>query len=773
MRSSIAAMRTISGSPTATERSLLGLTPGRSCENIFTELALVRLEIFRMNCRPVLLAAALVTQVLAESTPKFNPIQKKWWAIQPVTAVQPPAVDATGQQWVRNEIDHFVYDKLKAKNLRPAPLASRDVFLRRVTLDLTGLPPTPAEAQEFFSDNKPGAEERLVDRLLATPRYGERWGRHWLDVVRYADSDGFKQDDTRPNMWRYRDWVIQSWNEDKPFDRFIKEQIAADELYPGDTKALPGLGYLRLFEDEFNQANVHLRRQELLNDLTDNTAYAFLGVTLACARCHDHKFDPLLHRDYYRMQAFFSNLKIDDSAPVVSPTEVAAHNAKMANYRAAAKPVLDQIETLLAAPRAAFRKERLERFPEEVQAAINRDPAKRSSMDWQIYHKAMTQVDVEDSLVVGKPAGLKAQYQKLLKDLEQYKHLLPEPLPVAQVMRDQGMDAPATHVLRAGAVDAPLEETAPGMLSILDPAPATIVAKPELNSSGRRTALANALADAKNPLTTRVIVNRIWHYHFGRGIAGTPNDFGLMGDRPSHRELLDWLTATFTGTDGWSIKKLHKRIVLSATYRQSSEFRADAAAVDSDNKLLWRYPRRRLEAESIRDSMLAVSGLLDRKMGGPGVFPSVPAGTEIQEGRHWRKSTGDADEYRASVYIFARRLVRYPMLESFDAPLAFESCGRRQETVTADQALELMNGQATAKFAQALARRVGNDPGQSQDSLAERAYRLTLGRTPTEAELKRSREFLTAQTKLAGGSQGALEDLCLNLLSSSEFLYID
>jgi hypothetical protein len=728
-----------------------------------------------MFCRSLLLVAVVTLPVLAESTPKFNPIQKKWWAIQAVTAPQPPSVDAAGQQWVRNEIDHFVYDKLKAKNLTPAPLASREVFLRRVTLDLTGLPPTPAEAQAFLSDSKPGAEERLVDRLLASPRYGERWGRHWLDVVRYADSDGFKQDDTRPNMWRYRDWVIQSWNEDKPFDRFIKEQIAADELYPGDAKALPGLGYLRLFEDEFNQANIHLRRQELLNDLTDNTAYAFLGVTLACARCHDHKFDPLLHRDYYRMQAFFANIKIDDGAPVVSPAEVSAYNEKMARYKAAAKPVLDQIETLLAGPRAAYRKEYIERFPEEVQVVIHRDAAKRTPMDWQIYHKAITQVDVEDSLVVSKKgtADVKAQYQKLLKDLEQFKALLPEPLPVAQVMRDQGMDAPPTHVLRAGAVDAKLEETAPGLLSILDPAPATVVAKPELNSSGRRTALANALADPKNPLTTRVIVNRIWHYHFGRGIAGTPNDFGLMGDRPSHRELLDWLTATFTGADGWSIKKLHKRIVLSATYRQSSDFRADAAAIDSENKLLWRYPRRRLEAEAIRDSMLAVSGLLDRTMGGPGVFPSVPAGTEIQEGRHWRKSRGDADEYRASVYIFARRLVRYPMLESFDAPLAFESCGRRQETVTADQALELMNGQASAKFAQALARRVGNDPGQNQESLAERAYRLTLGRAPTEGELKRSREFLTAQTKLAGNAQGALEDLCLNLLSSSEFLYID
>lgn len=724
---------------------------------------------------PLLLGTVTVAILLAEATPKFNPIQKKWWAIQPVAKVQPPAVDAAGQQWVRNEIDHFVYAKLQAKGLRPSGPASREVYLRRVTLDLTGLPPTPAEAQEFLSDTKAGAEERLVDRLLANPRYGERWGRHWLDVVRYADSDGFKQDDTRPNMWRYRDWVIQSLNEDKPYDRFIREQIAADEMYPGDTKALPGLGFLRLFEDEFNQANIRLRRQELLNDLTDNTAYAFLGVTLACARCHDHKFDPLLHRDYYRLQAYFANIKIDDEAVLAPSAEVTAYQAAMGKYREAAKPVLDKIEALLEGPRAKYRKEYTERFPEEVQAVINMNAAKRTPMDWQIFHKAIPQVETEDAVVMSKRGTPKekALYKELLTELEQYQHLRPAPLPVAQVMRDQSMDAPKTHVLHAGAMDSPLEETAPGMLSILDPAPATIVAKPELNSSGRRTALANALADAKNPLTTRVIVNRVWQYHFGRGIAGTPNDFGLMGERPSHRELLDWLTSTFTGTDGWSIKKLHKRIVLSATYRQASEHNAEAAKVDGENKLLWRYPRRRLEAEAIRDSMLSVSGLLDRTMGGPGVFPTAPAGTEIQEGRHWRKSRGPEDEYRASVYIFARRLVRYPMLQSFDAPLAFESCGRRQETVTADQALELMNGEASANFARALARRVANDSGQSVDSLAERAYRLTLGRTPTEAEMQRSRDFLTKQAKLAGGTEGALDDLCLNLLSSSEFLYID
>ncbi|MCX6595946.1 MAG: DUF1549 and DUF1553 domain-containing protein [Acidobacteria bacterium] len=717
----------------------------------------------------------LLALPLLGQAPSFKPQQRRWWAIQPVVAGTPPAPDEAGKRWVRNEIDSFVYDKLKAQSIQPGPAAGRHTYLRRVTLDLTGLPPTPEEAQSFLSDTKPGAEERLVDRLLASPRYGERWGRHWLDVVRYADSDGFKQDDTRPNMWRYRDWVIESFNNDKPYDRFVREQIAADELYPGDKKALPGLGYLRLFEDEFNQAHIRLRRQELLNDVTDNTAFAFLGVTMACARCHDHKFDPLLHRDYYRLQAFFANMKIDDEATSASAPEIAAHQAQMAKYREAAKPVLDQIDQLLAGPRARYRKEYTVRFPEEVQAVIGKAAAERTPLEWQIFHKAITQVEVPDSTLFAKhvDAASKAKYKTLTAELEAFKPLLPKPLPILQIMRDQAITTPATYVLRGGSIESPAEEVQPGFLSILDPEPAAVKPLPELQSSGRRTALANWLADARNPLATRVIVNRVWHYHFGRGLVGSTNDFGVMGERLSHRELLDWLTATFTGPDGWSIKKLHRRIVLSATYRQSSDFRADAAARDENNKLLWRYPRRRLEGEAIRDSMLAVSGLLDPTMGGPGVFPKVPEGTEIQEGRHWRKSRGPEDEYRASVYIFARRLVRYPMLQSFDAPLALESCGRRQETVTPDQALELMNGEASAGFARALAKRIANDSGQSPQELVERAFKLVLGRSPSATELKRSGEFLASQAKLAAGQAGALEDLALSLLSSTEFLYID
>ncbi len=368
----------------------------------------------RLACATTLCLALLADEV------SFKPQQRRWWAIQPVSLPAVPDIDADGRRWALNPIDHFIYDKLQAKNLNPSPPASRETYIRRVTLDMPGLPPTTDDDKTFLNDTRPGAEDRLVDRILASPAYGERWGRHWLDVVRYADSDGFKQDDTRPNMWRYRDWVIQSLNQDNPYDRFIREQIAADELYPGARHALPGLGFLRLFEDEFNQAHIRLRRQELLNDLTDNTAYAFLGVTLACARCHDHKFDPLLHKDYYRLQAHFANLRIIDDAPLASPAEIAEHNRRMALYREIARPTLDKIDALLETPRAKFRKQYTERLPEEVQAIIAMPAKDRSPIQHQIYFKAITQIEVPDAEVASKflDAAGKSRYKALLAELD-------------------------------------------------------------------------------------------------------------------------------------------------------------------------------------------------------------------------------------------------------------------------------------------------------------------------------------------------------------------
>ncbi len=716
----------------------------------------------------LLVSCALLSA--AEETKTFTATQKRWWAIQPVVKASVPTPKTLG--WAKTEIDAFVLDKLEAKGLAPNPAADRSTLLRRVTLDITGVPPTVDEMQAYLSDKSPRAWEKVVDRLLASPGYGERWGRHWLDVARYADSDGFKADDTRPHVWRFRDYVIQSFNNDKPYNRFVKEQIAGDELYPGNNDALIGVSFNRHFPDEYNAAHIRLRRQEQLNDITDAVGYAFLGVTVACARCHDHKFDPLLHKDYYRLQSFFSNTKIEDDVVLDNPARQAEFAAQQAKWEIQTKLIRDEMQALLEPARVSFYKERLERFPEDITAILKMKPEERSPQDWMLYHKALPQVVFTDGELVGKlKAPQQARYRALAQELKAFDNLKPAPLNVAQTMADGSNKAPKTYVLRGGAWDGQMEEVQPGFLSIIDPSNVKVL--PLANSTGRRSVLANWLASADNPLSTRVIVNRVWHYHFGRGIVGTPSDFGVMGDRPSHKELLDWLTAKFTGEDNWSLKKLHKRILMSATYQQSSDSRADGEKLDADNKLLWKFTRRRLEGESIRDSMLAVSGLLNTKMGGPGVFPPLPDGAMPKGYRLWETAKDEETANRRSVYIFVRRNLRYPMFQSFDMPDTHESCARRQMTVTPDQALELMNGKLIQHWAASLAQRVENDKGIDARAKAERAIRMAYSRPPQPNEIDLAVDFLAKQEKIAGSPIAALEDLCHTLLSSNEFLYIN
>ncbi len=722
-----------------------------------------------MKTRILAALAALVVLLAAEESKQFTPAQKRWWAIQPVGTV---AVPQAPQGWAKNEIDQFILEKLVAKGLKPNPEADRETLLRRATLDLTGLPPTIEEVQEFVSDTSPRAWEKVVDRLLASPRYGERWGRHWLDVARYADSDGFKADDTRPHVWRYRDYVIESFNQDKPYDRFVKEQIAGDEIFPGDAAARVAVSFHRHFPDEYNAAHIRLRRQEMLNDITDATAYAFLGVTLACARCHDHKFDPLLHKDYYRLQSFFANTRIDDDVVLDSEDRQREYAAQLKKWEGATASIREQMQAILEPAREKFHAERLSRFPEDIQEILTMPGEKRNAEQWMMYRKAVGQITFTEAELRGKLRGeTLARFKELEQKLAAFDGIKPAPLNVAQTMKDESTDAPRTHVLRGGAWDSFLEEVQPGFLSILDPANAKI--QPVGNSTGRRTALANWMASASNPLSTRVIVNRVWHYHFGRGIVGTPSDFGVMGERPSHRELLDWLTAKFTGEDGWSMKKLHKRILLSATYQQTSAHNEVAAKLDPDNKLLWKFSRRRLEGEAIRDSMLAVSGRLNPKMGGPGVFPPLPDGALPKGYQLWKPGSDSAEDNRRSVYIFVRRNLRYPMFQSFDMPDTHESCARRQTTVTPDQALELVNGKLVQEWARGLAERVENDRGLDRASKAERALRLAYARSPRAEEIALAANFLEKQEAAAGSPEAALADLCQTLLSSNEFLYLN
>jgi hypothetical protein len=731
----------------------------------------------------------------------FTPAQRNYWAFQPILKPPPPAVK--NKQWVKTPIDSFILAKLEEKGLQPNPPADRLTILRRVSIDLIGLEPTADEIQQFLNDKSPGAYEKVVDRLLASPRYGERWGRHWLDVARYADSNGFKADETRPNMWRYRDYVIRAFNEDKPYDRFVKEQIAGDELYPGDPDALIAMGFNRNWIDETNAAALHPRRQETLDDMTTVTAAAFLGLTYGCARCHNHKFDPILQKDYYRLQAFFANtIAGDGPLPMKNPEERRKYEEQKAAWEEKTKDIRAEMNQILEPLRRAQIETGSKTFEEDVKQAILMDPAKRDPMQAVMYKTAEPRVAFEEpnARTLRQLKGDSGKrYQELKKQLAAFDSLKPAPLPEAQYMRDLSATAPPTYILRGGNLDLKGDEVQPGFLSILDPTDAKITPPPGLDSTGRRSALAAWLTDPKNPLPARVMANRIWHYHFGTGIVATPGDFGMMGARPSNPQLLDYLASTFID-NGWSMKKLHRMIVLSNVYQQSSAYNEASAKVDSENKFLWRYGRRRMEAEAIRDSMLQAAGLLNTSVGGPGVFPPLPPGvttalSSTAAAGGWRTEPDPANFNRRSVYIFVRRNLRYPMLQEFDSANTFESCDFRKNTVTAPQSLDLMNNELILEWAQAFAGRVLNDSGLTPQAQVDRAFRLAYGRGATAEEQKLAEDFLAKQIpimsmRLAGDKDkppmpsnlpagidparaAAFVDLSQMLLDSNEFLYVN
>jgi hypothetical protein len=723
------------------------------------------------------LAVAGIAGLLAAEAPKtFTPQQRRWWAFQ--RAVKPAIPQPKNTTWVKNDIDAFALAKLEEKHLVPAPPADRITLIRRATLDLTGLVPTPEEVQAFVSDPAPDAFTKVVDRLLASPRYGERWARHWLDLARYADSEGFKSDETRPNIWRYRDYVIEAFNQDKPYDRFVKEQIAGDELFPQDPAALVATGFNRHFPDESNARKLMERRQEILNDITDTVGGTFLGLTFACARCHDHKFDPILQKDYYRLQAFFANTRIEDHAVLDFGEHRHAYEQQYAAWDAKTKDIRAEMQKLVEPQLQALYKENFDKFPPEIQGAITTAPADRTPIQWQMFYKAKPQLDHGEDEAAHELKGDAAELWKALKaELATFDGIKPVPEAVAQAMIDNSRESPKTYVLAVGVYNAYKEEVQPGFPSILDPGPARINPPVNLDSTGRRTALANWLASADNPLTARVMVNRIWHHHFGRGLVGTPSDFGVMGERPANPALLDYLAATFV-ENGWSIKKIHRLILLANTYQQSSRFNPQAAQVDPDDRLLWRYNRHRLEAEAIRDSILEASGRLNLKMGGPGVFPPLPPGVVTRGG--WKKDEDPSEADRRSVYVFVRRNTRYPMFEVFDMPDTHESCPRRNATVTGPQALELLNNELVLGWSRSLAGRVANDAGLTPEAQVDRAWRFAYSRPATVEERRNAVEFLNRQRRMLEqrmpaweAGNVALADLCHMLVNSNEFLYVN
>ena len=666
------------------------------------------------------------------------PIRDDYWAFQPPKRAPLPNGDAA------NPIDRFIDAKLAASNLKPVPQADPRTLLRRVYFDLVGVPPTPEEARIYVSDKSPNAYDKLVDRLLADPRYGERWARHWLDLARYAESDGYEDDKVRSHAWRYRDYVIRSLNADKTFDRFVQEQIAGDELWPDDPEARIATGFARLGAWDGMSKEPAQQRQDFLNDATDAVGAAILGVTLGCARCHDHKYDVITQRDYYRVQAFFAGVKREER--------------DLGGALAEPVPVTK-----------AYKFESTELLRLKAQRAEMRQAA-RQGLE-QEYATQSEKKTVDDEAVTKRVErehpGELAKLNEAIKSLEMTARFR-EPKIEAVF---QGGNPKRIHLLKGGELARPGEEVVPGFIDAM-------IRPGGIGSlEGKRAELARWLTTPENPLTARALVNRLWQHHFGLGLVATPSDFGRNGKRPSHPELLDWLACQFM-REGWSLKQMHRLMMTSAAYRRASSPDALDFAADPENKLLWRMTRRRIEGEAVRDTILSVSGLLNAAMGGPGVYAQLPKGVNVEFPNNDKElSWGDAteeDNHRRSIYLFQRRSLTFPLLEVFDGAPMNQSCSARAQTTVAPQALALFYGEFTRGAASRFAERLRREAGSNSGAQIELAFQLAFTRPPNSVERAAAFKFLgnQAATRRAD-ARAALADFCHVLLNASELIYPD
>jgi hypothetical protein len=721
------------------------------------------------------------------------------WPFGPLARPAVPRVHNDG--WARNPIDVFVLAKLEAEGLRPSPPADRVTLLRRVTFDLTGLAPTPAERDAFLADRSPDAYERLVDRLLGSPRFGERWAQHWLDLVRYAETEGFKSDRLRPDAYRYRDYVIRAFNDDLPYDRFLRQQLAGDELEPDNPDALVATGFYRLHPEESTASNYRLARQDILDDITDVFGATFLGVTVGCARCHDHKFDPITQQDYYRLQAFFAPLLQRDDLPLASAEEQARYARQLAAWGEATRHIRAELDALIGPVLKQMFDESVPVFDPETQKALRTPEGRRTALQRQLALLASKQIVRKYRRA---PRRLKpeqrARYDALQKELARFDALKPAPLPTAMAATDAGPEPPATYLLATGNYQRPRAEERPGFPEFLDGRPPAIrppAGRP--GSTGRRSALARWLCRPDHPLTARVLLNRVWQHYLGQGIVATPNDLGTMGAPPTHPELLDYLAAELV-RGGWRLKRLHRLIVTSATYRQASRPESNPGAAlavkaDPDNKLLWHARVRRREAESLRDVLLQASGRLNLRMYGPSAQPELPA--PVTENYYaWDPDERPADRNRRSVYVFARRNLALPLLAAFDLPDRNSSCPARAATITAPQALAMLNSSFTLRQARHTAGTLLAKHPRDLRGLVREAYRVLFSREPSADELSAAEEFLARQARLIPSGDrtppaqkavmpepmpadvepkvaAAVVDFCHALLNAAEFLYVE
>ena len=751
----------------------------------------LRLAMVRCVAAVASLAAGLLIVPAGSAQDSEEP---RHWAFK---TPQRPAVPVTRQaDRAITPVDAFVLDRLESRSLTLRDPASKRELIRRATYDLTGLPPTPEEIEDFLADDRPDAYERLLDRLLASPRYGEAWGRVWLDLVRFAETAGYNADPVRPLAWKYRDYVIRSFNEDRPYSRFLAEQLAGDEMYPWSGDAMVATGYLRMWPDESNASNVLLARQDALNDLTANVGHAVLGLSLGCAQCHDHKFDPLLQSDFYELQAFFSGIVPQDEVPLGTHAELADYRRQLDAWLAESEPVRDELHAIEAAARARAGHVKRLKFPEVVLEAIDTAAEERTAYQRQLVFWSERQIELKDEDVVKKMSDeQRSRREELRTALAELEKRRPRPPRTAQVMATVEVQPqpPETFLLAGGSYDIPFDEVQPAFVSVLAGQDERIAkaVPPHERTSGRRTALVQWLTDGSHPLVSRVMANRVWQGHFGQGLVENANDFGTQTPPPSHPELLDWLARELVESRGssvesWSIKRLHRLMMASAAYRQSTyrrgagEPQPDAAKTDPGNRLLWHFPRRRLSAERIRDAMLAASGTLVERMYGPGMRPQLPPNYTQREA--WKVSEDPAERNRRSVYIFAKRNLPYPLLKEFDFPDMHESCALRPQTTIAPQALMLLNSELLLEQAAAMAERVRREAsGGSAEELVTQAYRLAFGREPGTDEREEAVTFLQReQASAAAGSDAvgevsaeSLADLCHALLNANEFLYVE
>jgi hypothetical protein len=654
--------------------------------------------------RPILAVGLCINLIAANIAPlgKYSATEKRHWAFQPRSQAAPPTfTDPLDKAFVRNPVDAYVLARLKKAELAPSPKASKDVLVRRLYFDLTGLPPTPEQVAAFVNDKRPDAWAKLIDQLLESPHYGEHWAQHWLDVVRFAETDGFEYDTHRTEAYRYRDYVIRAFQNDKPYDKFVIEQLAGDEITPEEQEALIASGFNRLGPLRKNAGNqeVASSRNEVLTEMTNAVGAAFLGVTLGCARCHDHKFDPIRQSDYYRIQAYFAGT-LEHDVPLSSREERSAWEEKI-------KPIDAQIKKMQG---------------EMAKAA---DPAKKKQLEAEIL-----------ALETAKPAP---------------------PPTLFSVKSDLSKRSPI-HLLARGDYQAKGDAVGMRPLGVLMPEGAP----EDSNLDKPRARLAKWIVEKDNPLTARVMVNRLWQYHFGQGIVATPNDFGRMGGRPTNIELLDFLANEFVNS-GYSVKHMHRLILNSNTWQQASNtVNAKAMEKDPENKLNWKYSRRRLTAEELRDSMLQIAGNLNTKQFGPSVM--VPIEQELVDALYkpsqWQVNKDPAEHKRRSIYLLAKRNLHLPLMEVFDAPDGLVSCARRETSTHAPQALELLNGTFANEQAEVFAARLPKQPEKKVDA----AFALVAGRKPTAKERAVMIEF---------ARKASPREFALAMFNLNAFLYVN